>query len=119
MRGAAPTTEPLYVQFEDEDTAHTWLALLRSYAMPEVYGRWLSPEDGGLYRMWRQVDLTVLQGRGLGATRPLPADDLGVGGGGGGACIGYRICTSTGTWGGVVRACGCGGACWCGCGWGG
>ncbi|RPD82540.1 Rho GTPase activation protein [Lentinus tigrinus ALCF2SS1-7] len=71
MRGAAPTTEPLYIQFEDEETANTWLALLRSYAMPEVYGRWLSPEDGGLYRMWRQVDLTCLQGRNLGVTRPL------------------------------------------------
>ena len=71
MRGAAPTTEPLYIQFEDEETTNTWLALLRSYAMPEVYGRWLSPEDGGLYRMWRQVDLTCLQGRNLGVTRPL------------------------------------------------
>ncbi|EJF66706.1 Rho GTPase activation protein [Dichomitus squalens LYAD-421 SS1] len=75
MRGAAPTTEPLYIQFEDEEMANTWLALLRSYAMPEVYGRWLSPEDGGLYRMWRQVDLTCLQGRNLGVTRPL-ADDV-------------------------------------------
>ncbi|KAI1797892.1 Rho GTPase activation protein [Ganoderma leucocontextum] len=74
MRGAAPTTEPLYIQFEDEDMAHTWLALFRSYAMPEVYGRWLSPEDGGLYRMWRQVDLTCLQGRNLGVTRPLSDD---------------------------------------------
>ncbi|KAI0669886.1 Rho GTPase activation protein [Trametes maxima] len=70
VRGAAPPTEPLYIQFEDEDAAHTWLALLRSYAMPEVYGRWLSPEDGGLYRMWRQVDLTCIQGRNLGVTRP-------------------------------------------------
>ncbi|KAI0361607.1 Rho GTPase activation protein [Trametes cingulata] len=74
MTGAAPTTEPVYIQFEDEDTAHTWLALLRSYAMPEVYGRWLSPEDGGLYRMWRQVDLTCIQGRNLGVTRPLPEE---------------------------------------------
>ncbi|KAI0735157.1 Rho GTPase activation protein [Earliella scabrosa] len=76
MRGAAPTTEPLYIQFEDEDTANTWLALLRSYAMPEVYGRWLSPEEGGLYRMWRQVDLTCLQGRNLGVTRPLTEEPL-------------------------------------------
>ncbi|KAI0756978.1 Rho GTPase activation protein [Daedaleopsis nitida] len=78
MRGAAPTTEPLYIQFEDEDTANTWLVLLRSYAMPEVYGRWLSPEEGGLYRMWRQVDLTCLQGRNLGVTRPLSDDPLTV-----------------------------------------
>ncbi|KAI8995639.1 Rho GTPase activation protein [Trametes punicea] len=71
---AAPTSEPLYIQFEDEETANTWLALLRSYAMPEVYGRWLSPDDGGLYRMWRQVDLTCIQGRNLGVTRPLSDD---------------------------------------------
>ncbi|KAI0655091.1 Rho GTPase activation protein [Cubamyces menziesii] len=75
MRGAAPTSEPLYIQFEDEETANTWLALFRSYSMPEVYGRWLSPEDGGLYRMWRQVDLTCIQGRNLGVTRPL-ADEM-------------------------------------------
>ncbi|KAI0335260.1 Rho GTPase activation protein [Cubamyces sp. BRFM 1775] len=75
MRGAAPTSEPLYLQFEDEETANTWLALFRSYSMPEVYGRWLSPEDGGLYRMWRQVDLTCIQGRNLGVTRPL-ADEM-------------------------------------------
>ncbi len=78
VRGAAPNTEPLYIQFEDEDMANTWLALLRSYAMPEVYGRWLSPEDGGLYRMWRQVDLTCLQGRNLGVTRPLSDDPPGA-----------------------------------------
>ncbi|KAI0825122.1 Rho GTPase activation protein [Trametes gibbosa] len=71
MRGAGPTTEPLYIQFEDDEMANTWLAFLRSYAMPEVYGRWLSPEDGGLYRMWRQVDLSCIQGRNLGMTRPL------------------------------------------------
>ncbi|KAL1951926.1 hypothetical protein VTO73DRAFT_1075 [Trametes versicolor] len=71
MRGAASNAEPLYIQFEDEETSNTWLALLRSYAMPEVYGRWLSPEDGGLYRMWRQVDLMCIQGRNLGVTRVL------------------------------------------------
>lgn len=48
-----------------------WLVLLRSYAMPEVYGRWLSPDDGGLYRMWRQVKLTCIQGRNLGSSRAL------------------------------------------------
>ncbi|OBZ79003.1 Ras GTPase-activating protein gap-2 [Grifola frondosa] len=71
MRSSTPAVEPLYMQFEDDDTMKTWLALLRSYAMPEVYGRWLSPEDGGLYRMWRQVELTCLQGRNLGTSRPL------------------------------------------------
>jgi C2 domain len=44
---------------------------MRSYAIPEVYGRWFFPAEGGSYRMWRQVDLTVIQGRNLGIARPL------------------------------------------------
>ncbi len=36
-----------------------------------VYGRWAYPEDGGSYRMWRQVELKVMQGRNLGNTRPV------------------------------------------------
>ncbi|CCL98960.1 uncharacterized protein FIBRA_00968 [Fibroporia radiculosa] len=66
-----PLVEPLFVHFPDNATLHAWLALLRSYAQPEAYGRWLAPTDGGLYRMWRQVELTCLQGRNLGASRPL------------------------------------------------
>lgn len=46
-----------------------WLALLRSYAIPEVYGRRHFPEEGGSYRMWRQVDLTIVQGRNMGSPR--------------------------------------------------
>jgi hypothetical protein len=44
----------------------TWLSLLRSYAIPEIYGRWYMAADGGLYRMWRQVELSIIQGRNLG-----------------------------------------------------
>lgn len=44
--------------------------------MPEVYGRWFSKTDGGLYRMWRQVKLVCQQGRGLGTSRPFPEDPL-------------------------------------------
>ncbi|KAI0961569.1 hypothetical protein AcV7_000640 [Taiwanofungus camphoratus] len=73
----APTAEPVILYFADPDMMKVWLALLRSYAMPEVYGRWLSPEDGGLYRMWRQVELTCLQGRNLGTSRPLSEDTAG------------------------------------------
>ncbi|EEB99088.1 hypothetical protein MPER_01294 [Moniliophthora perniciosa FA553] len=36
------------------------------YALPEVYGRWISTEEGGSYRMCRLVELTVIQGRNLG-----------------------------------------------------
>ncbi|PCH33643.1 Rho GTPase activation protein [Wolfiporia cocos MD-104 SS10] len=71
----APTpigqTEPIFLHFPDTETMSLWLALLRSHAIPEVYGRWLAPSDGGLYRMWRQVELTCLQGRNLGAPRPM------------------------------------------------
>lgn len=78
---AVPSTDPVFLHFPDEATLNLWLALLRSYAAPEVYGRWLSPTDGGLYRMWRQVELTCVQGRNLGTPRPLnpgggtPSDD--------------------------------------------
>lgn len=77
MQCAAPVVEPVSLHFTNPDCFNLWLALLRSYAQPEVYGRWLSPaSDGGLYRMWRQVELTCLQGRNLGTTRPLsPTSD--------------------------------------------
>ncbi|KAK1233585.1 hypothetical protein PQX77_003271 [Marasmius sp. AFHP31] len=64
------TTEPVYLQFSSADLCNTWLALLRSYALPEIYGRWFFPDEGGSYRMWRQVELTVLQGRNLGNSKP-------------------------------------------------
>ncbi|KAH9486933.1 putative Ras GTPase-activating-like protein ngap [Psilocybe cubensis] len=60
------TAEPLYIQFPNADTSSTWQALLKSYAIPEIYGRWFFPMDGGSYRMWRQVELTVTQGRNIG-----------------------------------------------------
>ncbi|OCH96153.1 Rho GTPase activation protein [Obba rivulosa] len=71
---AAAPTEPAYLHFPDTDAMNAWLALLRSYAMPEVYGRWLSPDEGGLYRMWRQIEMTVIQGRNLGISK-VTADD--------------------------------------------
>jgi hypothetical protein len=58
------------LQFANSETCSTWLALLRSYAIPEIYGRLFFPQDGGSYRMWRQVELTVIQARNLGNTRP-------------------------------------------------
>ncbi|KAJ3515401.1 hypothetical protein NLJ89_g1775 [Agrocybe chaxingu] len=44
------TAEPLYIQFANADTCATWQALLKSYAIPEIYGRWFFPLDGGSYR---------------------------------------------------------------------
>ncbi|KAJ7225513.1 GTPase activating protein [Mycena pura] len=77
--------EPVYLQFANAETCSTWLALLRSYAVPEIYGRLFYPQDGGSYRMWRQVELTVIQARNLGNTRLV---DLGTGAGSGAAVIG-------------------------------
>ncbi|GBE77946.1 Rho GTPase activation protein [Sparassis crispa] len=74
VSSTASSAEPVYLQFPDTDAMKVWVTLLRSFAMPEVYGRWLSPEDGGLYRMWRQIELTCLQGRNLGTSRLLPGD---------------------------------------------
>ena len=65
----AALAEPTYLHFADTETLNTWLVLLRSYATPEIYGRGLSRTDGGLYRMWRQVELVCLQGRNLGTSR--------------------------------------------------
>ncbi|KAJ3535468.1 hypothetical protein NM688_g6971 [Phlebia brevispora] len=47
---ATAFSEPLYLHFADTEILNTWIVLLRSYAMPEVYGRWLSVHDGGLYQ---------------------------------------------------------------------
>ncbi|KAG6851059.1 hypothetical protein H0H93_002951 [Arthromyces matolae] len=64
-------SEPIYLHFFGTEGCHTWLALLRSYAVPEIYGRRSFPADGGSYRMWRQLELTIVQGRGLGTVKPL------------------------------------------------
>jgi hypothetical protein len=67
------TAEPVYLQFSNADACNNWFALLRSYAIPEIYGRWFSSGDGGSYRMWRQVELTVIQGRKFGNARAVDA----------------------------------------------
>lgn len=59
----------MYMKFPSSDALNTWIALLRSYAVAEIYGRNYAPGDGGLYRMWRQVQLEVNQGRNLGSSR--------------------------------------------------
>ncbi|KAH7930971.1 Rho GTPase activation protein [Leucogyrophana mollusca] len=63
--------DPLYLHFSDAEECNTWLVLLRSYSKPEIYGQAFIPADGGLYRMWRQVELTIVQGRSLGNHKSL------------------------------------------------
>jgi hypothetical protein len=73
--------DPVYLRFLDTETMNVWIALLRSYAMPELYGRPFSSE-GGLYRMWREVNLTIAQGRNLGVSLYTPgASKAGAGAG--------------------------------------
>lgn len=57
------------MQFADTEILNIWTALLRSYASPEVYGRWIYASEGGLYRMWRQVEMECVQGRGFGSSK--------------------------------------------------
>ncbi|EJD03956.1 GTPase activating protein [Fomitiporia mediterranea MF3/22] len=64
------TEEIVYVKFPTSDSINTWIALLRSYAVAEIYGRNHAPKDGGLYRMWRQVQLEINQARNLGSSKP-------------------------------------------------
>lgn len=78
------TEEDVYLKFPCSDAINTWIALLRSYAIAEIYGRNLAPSDGGLYRMWRQIYLDVKQARNLGIAKPLgesPAHYIPVGDG--------------------------------------
>jgi hypothetical protein len=76
------TDEPIYLQFGDPETSNIWLSLLRSYAMPEIHGKGYILADGGLYRMWRQVELTIIQGRNLGNHKPLADSSTHAGGAG-------------------------------------
>jgi hypothetical protein len=55
---------------------NTWMALLRSYTIPEVYGKSYT-NWGGTYRIWRQVELTCIQGRNIGV--PLSLDPSSIG----------------------------------------
>ncbi|PFH54476.1 hypothetical protein AMATHDRAFT_54 [Amanita thiersii Skay4041] len=65
---SAETNDPIFLLFSNPDLCNTWLVLLKSYAVPEIYGQRLY--YGGSYRMWRQVEVTVMQGRNLGNTKP-------------------------------------------------
>ncbi|KAG8961300.1 hypothetical protein FRC03_005558 [Tulasnella sp. 419] len=65
-----------YILFQDTATYTTCLSLLRSYALPELYGqKRLADYDrrtiGGLYRVWRGVELELIEGRNLLNSFPL------------------------------------------------
>lgn len=68
---AVSTNEPVYLAFSNSETMHTWLTLLRSYAVPEVYGAAIVPSEGGLYRMWRQVEIHCISARDIGQVKHL------------------------------------------------
>ncbi|KAF8509805.1 Rho GTPase activation protein [Gautieria morchelliformis] len=73
QQSSTPLLEPIHLAFDSRDAANCWNALLRSYAKPEIYGRHV--DSRGLYRMWRQVNLTVMHGRNLGVVGQLASHD--------------------------------------------
>ncbi|KAA1471480.1 Rho GTPase activation protein [Dentipellis sp. KUC8613] len=75
---AIAIAEPLYLHFFSVEMLNMWIALMRSYAVSEVYGRGQSSPDGGLYRIWRQVELTCIQGRNIGTARSLEENPTNV-----------------------------------------
>ena len=73
QQSGGPVLDPIFLAFESKDAVNCWNALLRSYAQPEIYG--CNVDQRGLYRMWRQVELTVLNGRNLGTAARLVSTD--------------------------------------------
>ena len=79
-------SEPIYIRFPTPESLDTWLVLLRTYTTPELYGAsFATPLHGGLYRMWRGVELRLLGGRNVGVSlfgsgsksyKEVPHDDL-------------------------------------------
>ena len=65
----ASSNDPVYIAFSDTENMYTWLTLLRSYAIPEVYGTTINPSEGGLYRMWRQVEVHCISARDIGQAK--------------------------------------------------
>lgn len=68
--GASYIYAPLYIGFRSQELHDAYLALLRTYTLPETYGTFsLSEVDrqalGGLYRIWRGIELEIVEGRDL------------------------------------------------------
>lgn len=68
-----PFLEPIYLSLDSRDAVNYWSALLRSFALPEIYGFEKTP--GGLFRIWRQVTLTVMHARNLGVNKKLASTE--------------------------------------------
>lgn len=80
------TFEPIYVHFPQPKTITTWLALFRACTRPETYGSQLAPiSQGGLYRVWRGVELAIVSGRNIGLPSSSSTSSSGTNGGGGAA----------------------------------
>ncbi|KAG8874193.1 hypothetical protein FRB97_006080 [Tulasnella sp. 331] len=90
MNNSNASYAPLYIAFPSLESRQAWLALMRSYAKPEVHAsRAATGSDriknaGGLYRVWRGVTLELAEARGLvgcngtaAAPGPLPSPTAG------------------------------------------
>ncbi|KAG8691342.1 hypothetical protein FRC11_004899 [Ceratobasidium sp. 423] len=65
----ATAYEPVYLAFRSRDTLNSWLVLLRSFARPDIrpypYPVGYAFPQNISYRIWRQLQITILAGRKL------------------------------------------------------
>ncbi|EUC53899.1 Ras GTPase activating domain protein [Rhizoctonia solani AG-3 Rhs1AP] len=65
----ATTCEPMYLAFQSRDSLNSWLVLLRSFARPDIrpnpYPVGYAFPQNISYRIWRQIQITILAGRKL------------------------------------------------------
>ncbi|PWY98983.1 Rho GTPase activation protein [Testicularia cyperi] len=57
--------EPVFLQLATQAQLQYWLALLRIYVQPEIFGSPASVELGGTHRVFRQIDLTIYDAKSI------------------------------------------------------
>ncbi|CAE6520703.1 unnamed protein product [Rhizoctonia solani] len=64
---SATACEPVYLAFRSRDTLNSWVVLLRSFARPDIrpnpYPVGYAFPQNISYRIWRQLQVTILAGR--------------------------------------------------------
>ncbi|KAF8335470.1 Rho GTPase activation protein [Cantharellus anzutake] len=59
--------EHVFIRFPSPESFRYWFALLRAFAIPEVYGAGAAPSpQGGTYRVTRSVEIEIQHGRNIG-----------------------------------------------------
>lgn len=55
--------EPIFLCFSSARSLMRWRALLRTFAKPEIYGSPQSLRRGGTHRIYRQIDMTIMEAK--------------------------------------------------------